>query len=299
MIGVCALAEMPVKGELFMQATIGALCLAAMTIGVVHTLLGPDHYLPFLAMSRAGKWSLPKTILITALCGVGHVLGSVVIGLVGVALGVSLFRLESLESQRGDVAGWLLLAFGLAYMVWGIHRAARRRPHTHWHAHDDGTVHTHEHAHVEGHAHVHLAPFAEETAGQVMVERSEWHLHPASRESAARARLNDTGGTLLAAHGDGTARASLTPWVLFTIFVFGPCEPLIPLLMFPAAQASWWGVILVAACFGVATIGTMVTVVVLATVGLGSLRFRWLERYSHATAGFVVACCGAAIKAGL
>jgi hypothetical protein len=34
---------------------------------------------------------------------------------------------------------------------------------------------------------------------------------------------------------------SLTPWVLFTIFVFGPCEPLIPILMYPAAAESLWG----------------------------------------------------------
>lgn len=282
-----------------MQATIGALCLTAMTIGVVHTLLGPDHYLPFVAMSRAGKWSLPKTILITALCGVGHVLGSVVIGLVGIALGVSLFSLETLEGRRGDVAGWLLLAFGLAYMVWGIRRAARRRPHSHWHVHDDGTVHTHEHAHVEDHAHVHAAPFAEGSEGPAVLERGGQHAHGAAYEPPARVKQGDASDSPHAGSGDGAGRATLTPWVLFTIFVFGPCEPLIPLLMFPAAQASWWGVILVATLFGVATIGTMLAVVVLATLGVGSIRFRWLERYSHATAGFVVACCGAAIKAGL
>ncbi|GAI12193.1 unnamed protein product, partial [marine sediment metagenome] len=29
---------------------------------------------------------------------------------------------------------------------------------------------------------------------------------------------------------------SLTPWILFIIFVFGPCEPLIPLVMYPAKK---------------------------------------------------------------
>ena len=33
----------------------------AASIGFVHTLLGPDHYLPFVAMSRAGGWSARKT----------------------------------------------------------------------------------------------------------------------------------------------------------------------------------------------------------------------------------------------
>jgi hypothetical protein len=31
-----------------------ALCLTAVTVGAVHTLLGPDHYVPFVATSRAG-----------------------------------------------------------------------------------------------------------------------------------------------------------------------------------------------------------------------------------------------------
>ena len=30
----------------------------------------------------------------------------------------------------------------------------------------------------------------------------------------------------------------LTPWVLFIIFILGPCEPLIPLIMYPAMQKS-------------------------------------------------------------
>ena len=49
-----------------------ALSLAAVSISAVHTLLGPDHYLPFVAMSRVGKWSLRKTAIITVLCGIGH-----------------------------------------------------------------------------------------------------------------------------------------------------------------------------------------------------------------------------------
>ena len=91
----------------------------------------------------------------------------------------------------------------------------------------------------------------------------------------------------------------MTPWVLFTIFLFGPCEPLIPILMYPAAQGSFWGVALVTAVFGAVTIATMTTIVVLASMTAGSLRFAKLQRYSHALAGFVVLLCGAAIKVGL
>ena len=229
------------------------LCLTAASVGFAHTLLGPDHYLPFVAMSRVGRWSLTKTTVITVLCGVGHVLSSVVLGLIGIALGVAVFKLETIESIRGDVAGWLLLTFGLVYFAWGVRRAIRNKPHEHKHVHIDGTLHTHEHGHSGEHVHTH------------------------ETESAK----------------------SMTPWVLFTIFLFGPCEPLIPILMYPAAKGSLFGVAIVTAIFGLVTIATMTTIVILSYLAVGTVRFAWIERYSHAMAGFTVLLCGVAIKAGL
>lgn len=232
---------------------------AAVSFGVGHTLAGPDHYLPFVAMSRVGNWSLRKTITVTVLCGIAHVASSVVIGLVGVALGIVVLNLETVEAARGDLAGWLLLAFGLAYFVWGLHAGIRNRAHTHWHKHGDGTLHEHQRA----------------SAGE--------HLH-ATGDAAA----------------SPTAKAaSMTPWVLFVIFLLGPCEPLIPFLMYPAANASMPGVVLVAALFGLATLVTMTSIVVAMYLGADFLRLGRFERWSHAAAGAVVLCCGLAIMLGL
>lgn len=83
--------------------------------------------------------------------------------------------------------------------------------------------------------------------------------------------------------------------MLFTIFVFGPCEPLIPLLLYPAAQASWVGVTWVVVVFAAATLATMAGAVWVAQAGLARLRFDALERYLHALAGTTVALCGLAI----
>jgi nickel/cobalt exporter len=237
----------------------------AATIGLVHTLAGPDHYVPFIAMARVGNWSWRRTMLVTGLCGVGHVLGSVVLGLVGIAIGLALSGIEAFEGFRGDIAAWLLLSFGVAYAAWGVRHALRRRRHTHVHAHTDGTVHDHWHDHTGEHAHVHappLVPSAEAAAGGASVSR-------------------------------------MTPWVLFTIFVFGPCEPLIPILMYPAAEGSTWGVVLVATIFGVTTIATMTALVVAGYFGVSRVRLPAIERYSHALAGFALFACGAAIKMGL
>ncbi len=70
---------------------------SAATLGVIHTLLGPDHYLPFIVLSRARKWTRTRTLWITFISGVGHVTGSVILGLIGIAMGISLGRLEAIE----------------------------------------------------------------------------------------------------------------------------------------------------------------------------------------------------------
>src|SRR5512139_3971333 len=123
-----------------MDPSLTALISTAAFIGAFHTMAGPDHYVPFIAMARARGWSLARTLSITLACGVGHVAGSIVLGALGIALGWAVSGLEWFEGFRGDAAGWLLVGFGLAYMVWGIRNAIRNRPHAHWHPHADGDV---------------------------------------------------------------------------------------------------------------------------------------------------------------
>ena len=46
------------------------------------------HGVLFIAMAGARRWSLPRTLAITAACGVGHVLGSLVLGAAGIDEGL-------------------------------------------------------------------------------------------------------------------------------------------------------------------------------------------------------------------
>ena len=112
--------------DIFLLATTAAF------IGTVHTLIGPDHYVPFIVMSRTAKWSSPKTLGITILSGLGHVLGSVLLGFVGIALGIAVSHLEGVESTRGTIAAWGLIAFGLIYFVWGPTRRSMSTIITDW-----------------------------------------------------------------------------------------------------------------------------------------------------------------------
>ena len=89
------------------------------------------------------------------------------------------------------------------------------------------------------------------------------------------------------------------PWALFLVFLFGPCEPLIPLLMYPAATLGAPAVAAVAFAFAASTVGSMVAAVVVLRSGVGVVRAPRLERYDHALAGLALAACGLLVLAGL
>ncbi len=232
-----------------MSAEIAVLCATAASIGFIHTILGPDHYLPFVVMSRARKWTPLKTAVVTLLCGAGHVASSVALGLLGIAAGIGVMKLELFEGFRGNIAAFLLIGFGLAYFVWGLRRAIKNSPHAHGHAHVHVDEHEHTHTHHDEHTHVH-----------------------------------------------GEKSGKMTPWILFTIFVFGPCEPLIPILMYPAAKSGIWGTLLVAGVFASVTLATMLVVVMVGAWGLGFAGLGRLERFTHALAGGAICLSGLAIQ---
>jgi sulfite exporter TauE/SafE len=232
-----------------MNNSIVLLSVTALSIGFIHTILGPDHYLPFIVLSQAKKWTPRKTMIITFFCGVGHVLSSVILGLIGIAVGVSLTRITAIESFRGNIAAWLFIAFGLVYMIISIRKLMKKRTHTHSHFHFNGEKHVHEHDHHMEHSHIH-------------------------QDEAYKT----------------------TPWVLFLIFVFGPCEPLIPLVMYPAARNNFQGAVLVAILFSVVTIGTMMAIVFAFNMGLNKLNLKPLEKYSHLIAGALIFFSGLVIQ---
>lgn len=113
---------------------------SAVTLGVLHTAVGIDHSLPFVVLGATRGWSLAKTLLITGLCGVLHVLSSVVIAGVGLSLGVAASRIGFVESMRGSSAAWLLVSLGTIYTAVALwkRKAHRALPHVHG-AHGHGS----------------------------------------------------------------------------------------------------------------------------------------------------------------
>lgn len=236
-----------------MSAELWVLITTAASIAFVHTLIGPDHYLPFVALGKARGWTTRKMALVTVGCGLGHSVGSIFLGLIGISLGIALESMTSIEGVRGDMAAWALMSFGFLYLVWGLRRAHQHKEHSHYHVHADGTAHSHAHTHTKNHMHVHDAPA-------------------------------QTGG-----------RLPIAPWSIFIIFVLGPCEPLIPLMLYPAATASAFGMMMVVGTFVMVTVATMTLVAMSVFKGLSFVPAATLQRYTHAIAGGTIATCGFAI----
>ncbi len=201
-----------------------ALVAAAVSVGSIHTL-APDHWLPFAALARAQHWSARRTALVTAACGLGHVTGSVALGLLSVLLGVEL--LERFGRHLESASGLLLIGFGVAYAVWGLRRSADAHRHHHGHSH-------------------------------------------------------------------GPAPSALSPWTLFLVFSADPCVAVIPLI-FAAAPLGWATTLAVIVAYEVATIGTMVALVLPTRVAATAADGVWIDRHGDALAGAVVALVGMAV----
>ncbi len=225
------------------------LLLSAASLGFIHTLLGPDHYLPFIVLSKARKWTRAKTMWITLFSGIGHVAGSVILGVTGVAMGISLTKLDKIESTRGEIVAWMLIAFGAGYTIYGIYK------------------------YLKNGGHQHLPNF-------ILPKkiRQFKHLPTTSDEEKSE---------------DST---KLTPWILFLIFVFGPCEVLIPLLIFPASEHDAFGIFAVSSVFGFMTIITMLGIVLLGYTGTSLIKMKKGEKYLHLLAGLIILISGIGIK---
>jgi nickel/cobalt exporter len=112
-----------------MHDSFWVLLVSTLSIAFFHAL-APDHWMPFAAIGKAQKWSKIKLAWITFLSGLGHVGISIVFSIIGILLGFSLSKLKSIEGHRGELVLWLLIGFGVAYMLWGI-KKAKEKKHVH------------------------------------------------------------------------------------------------------------------------------------------------------------------------
>ncbi len=101
-------------------------------VGAVHALL-PDHWIPYVVLSKARGWDLPRSLASVVAGGVAHLVSTTVLGVLIAYLGA-----EAL-AKAGPVAelagAGLLVVFGGVLSLRGLAAARRGEGHLHGHAH--------------------------------------------------------------------------------------------------------------------------------------------------------------------
>lgn len=259
---------------------------AAAGVGIAHSIL-PDHWVPLAVIARTNRWSLGRTARVSFLASVGHVVVSLVLGILLAAAGLALRN--AVIAEEGQIVGGMLVLTGLGFLVWAL--LARGRGHTHGgHAHPHPHPHTHEHDahdHVHGHAHDHDHPHDHEHAHSHDHEHS--HDHGPTHDHGA------------AEHGiaAGARRGS---WLTEIAVPFGvAASPDLTILpVFLAASAVGVGAAVgTLVTFTAATLLTFVVLTLAATIGGYRVEWPWLESNGHVVSALVLLVVGILVYARL
>lgn len=114
-----------------------ALLAASAGVGFGHAIL-PDHWVPLAVLGRARRFPLARVARLSALAGLAHVLVSIVLGAVLVAIGLE-FR-STIQNAQDTIVGGLLILTGAGLAI--LELTGHGHPHGHHHhSHDHHAVH--------------------------------------------------------------------------------------------------------------------------------------------------------------
>ena len=100
----------------------------------------------------------------------------------------------------------------------------------------------------------------------------------------------------LHAHQNGARDPSrITAWSLFLLFTADPCVAVIPVLL-ATAPLGWARTLFVIVVYELATIITMLALVLPARAGMERLRLHWIDHWGDAAAGLCIAIVGIAVS---
>jgi nickel/cobalt transporter (NicO) family protein len=122
-----------------------ALLVAAAGVGFGHAIL-PDHWVPLAVIGRTRRYPLSRVARLSGLAAVAHVLVSLMLGAVIVAVGLQ-FR-STVQSAQDAIIGVILIATGVGFALVELTGLG----HSHSHSHDDDH-HEHGHHDHDGHEH--------------------------------------------------------------------------------------------------------------------------------------------------
>lgn len=243
----------------------------AITAAILHSL-SPDHWLPFVMLGRSRNWAFKRTLGFAGLAGTAHVGTSIIIGLIGVALGAVLA--ERFAAIIESITGALFILFGssLAYLSW------RSRGHHH-----------------------HGIPFVARLFGKSVDEAEKWmhahrtenghvfqHSHEYEREAE---HTHEYSHNHEHNQFNGKINNTRVGYGLVAIIGLTPCVALLP-IVFAATASGASSVVAIMAIFLAATVATIMLVTTLALKGLQLVRLEFFEKYGEVITGLVIALMG-------
>ncbi len=189
---------------------------SAFTAALLHTLI-PSHWLCFVAVGKAQKWPIPKTLLVAGAAGTLHVLSTVALGILLIVVGTRFIDVEMLEK----IAGFVLIGMGAVYLGLQVF-------------------------HV-GHHH----------------------------------------------ESDAVIPQKVAIVTLLLSVTLSPCSLAIPVLV--ASAGNWTMILVLGIVLLVTTVGNMLLLVGLTSLGIEKLKFAFFERHEKWIVGIVLIILGTAI----
>jgi hypothetical protein len=245
-----------------MNGTTPALIVAAAGVGFGHAIM-PDHWLPLAVVGRTRRYPIARVARLSSLAGVAHVLVSLLLGGLIVAIGLQLR--SSVEHVQNLIVGGVLLLTGVAFVAMELRGRGHGHGHDHGHHHPlahgpGGTGHRHEcHHHYESEAPPHVNP---------------------ERQGHPRGRFDRAARIMVPFGAAASPDLSILP-------------------VFLAATAVGIGTAVGSLItFAGVTIGTIVTLTLIAACGGYRVRGRWLERWGNSITAGVLLVIGTLVFTG-
>jgi nickel/cobalt exporter len=248
-----------------------ALLAAAAGVAFGHAIL-PDHWVPLSVLGRTRRYPLAKVARLSSLAGVAHVIVSIVLGAVIVAVGLQ-FR-SSVESAQDTVIGLVLIVTGIGFAVLEL------SGHGHTHDRDHGHEHDHRHDREHSHADDHERD-RDHSRGDGDGHGHDQHVQSADGDAPARRRLRDASAVMVPFGAAASPDLTILP-----VFLAATA----------AGLATAVGSLLI---FAAVTIGTIVGLTLAATRGGYEIRGQWLERWGNALTAVVLIVVGALVFTGI
>jgi nickel/cobalt exporter len=248
-----------------MSSTAPALLAAAAGVGFGHAIL-PDHWLPLAVLGRTRRYPPGRVARLSGLAGIAHVLVSIVLGAVIVAIGLQ-FR-SQVKGAEDTIVGVILLATAAGFTI------VELTGHGHHHDHDHADENGHENGHDE------RSHDKRENAHDQHSQDEHTHEH------------HDT---------DHVQRGGLSGLAAVMVPFGAAASPDLTILpVFLAATATGAATAIASlAVFGAVTVTTIVTLTLLAYSGGLQIKGDWLERWGNLVTALVLAVIGALVLTGV